>query len=266
MVVVEPDGHVGRSLAGKSTCPRGGSSWGLSWASVLKRCSPVHWACSRPGWRWTLWTLGGWRSWRACGPSLNRAAGSRRPHPRTPEEQELSRWLSRQREFHSQGRLVAQRVEQLEAPGVPLLRAAHRCRRQGLGDGCGLLPELVELEYVRVLDIDAGGSQLADAEVAHLLRDEADDPGVNPLRRNLCLRQSGLQAAFVGSRGLHVGLTVSVGVGDYGDHGLQPAQISASSSVPSCPTALRHRVFSWRTQLRTVGVRYPRLEWGLIWL
>lgn len=30
MVVVEPGGHVGRSLAGLSTCPRGGSSWGLS--------------------------------------------------------------------------------------------------------------------------------------------------------------------------------------------------------------------------------------------
>jgi hypothetical protein len=30
MVVIEPGGHVGRSLAGLSTCPRGGSSWGLS--------------------------------------------------------------------------------------------------------------------------------------------------------------------------------------------------------------------------------------------
>jgi hypothetical protein len=30
MVVVEPGGHVGRSLAGLSTCPRGGSSQRLS--------------------------------------------------------------------------------------------------------------------------------------------------------------------------------------------------------------------------------------------
>jgi hypothetical protein len=42
------------------------------------------------------------------------------PSSTDPKEQELARWLSRQREMHSQGRLAGQRVERLEAQGIPM--------------------------------------------------------------------------------------------------------------------------------------------------
>ena len=48
---------------------------------------------------------------------------------------------------------------------------------EGRSDGCGVLPELTQQEGIGLLDFDAQGGQLADAEVEDVLGDEADDLG-----------------------------------------------------------------------------------------